>query len=140
MRVRVWVCGSVWVGAMNTLSRRTHGRDCKCVCVCVCPYSAVKEISDLLNTGLDEETLKVCVQLLEAGVNPEALAAVVRELRRETAALRVSGLSSASSTTHVHACLQYYVHVTYRYMYIHVCSSIRMSIHVYSCIQKCGWF
>ncbi|CAI8041499.1 Mitotic-spindle organizing protein 1 [Geodia barretti] len=48
----------------------------------------VKEISDLLNTGLDEETLKVCVQLLEAGVNPEALAAVVRELRRETAALR----------------------------------------------------
>ena len=51
----------------------------------------MKEISDLLNTGLDEETLKVCVQLLEAGVNPEALAAVVRELRRETAALRVSG-------------------------------------------------
>ena len=55
------------------------------------PYIAVKEISDLLNTGLDEETLKVCVQLLEAGVNPEALAAVVRELRRETAALRVRG-------------------------------------------------
>ena len=53
--------------------------------------TAVKEISDLLNTGLDEESLKVCVQLLEAGVNPEALAAVVRELRRETAALRVSG-------------------------------------------------
>jgi len=52
--------------------------------------AAVKEISDLLHTGLDEETLKVCVQLLEAGVNPEALAAVVRELRRETAALRVS--------------------------------------------------
>lgn len=52
--------------------------------------AAVKEISDFLNTGLDEETLKVCVQLLEAGVNPEALAAVVRELRRETAALTVS--------------------------------------------------
>ena len=52
--------------------------------------AAVKEISDLLNTGLDEETLKVCVQLIEAGVNPEALAAVVKELRRETAALRVS--------------------------------------------------
>lgn len=32
----------------------------------------------------------MCVQLLEAGVNPEALATVVRELRRETAALRVS--------------------------------------------------
>ena len=49
----------------------------------------MKEISDLLNTGLDEETLQICVQLLEAGVNPEALAAVVKELRKETANLRV---------------------------------------------------
>ena len=45
----------------------------------------VKDISDLLNTGLDDETLKVCVQLLEAGVNPEALASVVKELRRAVA-------------------------------------------------------
>lgn len=58
----------------------------------LCLSVAVKEISDLLNTGLDEETLKVCVQLLEAGVNPEALATVVRELRRETAALRVRNI------------------------------------------------
>lgn len=49
----------------------------------------MKEISDLLNTGLDEESLQICVQLLEAGVNPEALAAVVQELRKETAAIRV---------------------------------------------------
>lgn len=49
----------------------------------------MKEISDLLNTGLEEETLQICVQLLEAGVNPEALAAVVQELRRETAAIKV---------------------------------------------------
>ena len=56
---------------------------------CIC--SAVKEISDLLNTGLDEETLQICVQLLEAGVNPEALAAVVMELRRETANIKVQG-------------------------------------------------
>ncbi len=48
------------------------------------PPKAVKEISQLLNTGLDDETLRVCVQLLEAGVNPEALATVVQELRRET--------------------------------------------------------
>jgi len=53
----------------------------------------VKEISDLLNTGLDEETLQICVQLLEAGVNPEALAAVVMELRRETSAIKVNLLS-----------------------------------------------
>lgn len=51
--------------------------------------TAVREISDLLNTGLDNETLRVCVQLLEAGVNPEALATVVQELRRETAAIKV---------------------------------------------------
>ncbi len=50
---------------------------------------AVKEISDLLNTGLDDDTLKICVQLLEAGVNAEALATVVMELRREAGALKV---------------------------------------------------
>jgi mitotic-spindle organizing protein 1 len=53
----------------------------------------VKEISDLLNTGLDDETLRICVQLLEAGINPEALADVVKELRREVAAIRVSRLA-----------------------------------------------
>ena len=53
-------------------------------------FEAVKEISDLLNTGLDDETLRICVQLLEAGINPEALADVVKELRREMAAIRVS--------------------------------------------------
>lgn len=51
-------------------------------------FKTVKEISDLLNTGLDEETLQICVQLLEAGVNPEALAAVVQELRRETTSIK----------------------------------------------------
>ena len=56
------------------------------MCVCVV---AVKEISDLLNTGLDSESLNICVQLLEAGVNPEALATVVKTLRRESAALKV---------------------------------------------------
>ena len=50
----------------------------------------MKEISDLLNTGLDDETLRICVQMLEAGINPEALADVVKELRREVAAIRVN--------------------------------------------------
>ena len=48
----------------------------------------VYEISRLLNTGLDRETLSILVSLCENGVNPEALAAVVRELRRESAAVR----------------------------------------------------
>ena len=43
------------------------------------------EMSDILNTGLDRETLRVLVALCEAGVHPEALAAVVKELRREAA-------------------------------------------------------
>lgn len=45
------------------------------------------EISQLLNTQLDKETLATCVSMIESGVNPEALAAVIQELRREKAAL-----------------------------------------------------
>ena len=47
------------------------------------------EISNLLNTGLDSESLSICVKLIEAGVNPEALAMVIKELRRESAAIQV---------------------------------------------------
>ncbi|KAF9100407.1 Mitotic-spindle organizing protein 1 [Mortierella sp. GBA35] len=47
------------------------------------------EMSSILNTGLDRETLSVCVSLCESGVNPEALAAVIKELRRESASTRI---------------------------------------------------
>ncbi|KAL6613588.1 mitotic-spindle organizing gamma-tubulin ring associated-domain-containing protein [Neocallimastix sp. 'constans'] len=40
------------------------------------------EISQLLNTDLDRETLSYCISLCEAGVNPEALAAVIKELKQ----------------------------------------------------------
>ena len=43
--------------------------------------SLLHEISLILNSGLDKETLAVCISLLETGVNPEALAAVVKELK-----------------------------------------------------------
>ena len=46
-------------------------------------------MSKLLNTGLDGETLMTCVRLCEGGVNPEALARVIKELRRESAAIKV---------------------------------------------------
>ncbi len=36
-----------------------------------------------------QKTLKICVALCEAGVNPESLAAVVKELRREAQAAGV---------------------------------------------------
>lgn len=46
------------------------------------------EISTILDTGLAKETLAILVGLCEAGVNPEALGSVVRELRRESAAYK----------------------------------------------------
>lgn len=50
-------------------------------------FNTLLEISKLLNTGLDPETLTVCIKLCEHGVNPEALATVVKEVRREVAAI-----------------------------------------------------
>jgi mitotic-spindle organizing protein 1 len=35
------------------------------------------EMSQLMNTGLDRETLTICVRMIESGVNPEALAVSV---------------------------------------------------------------
>ncbi|CAE7657733.1 mzt1 [Symbiodinium sp. KB8] len=46
------------------------------------------EISTLLNTGLNKESLEALVGLCELGVNPEALAAAVKDLRTEAARLR----------------------------------------------------
>ncbi|KAK5195594.1 hypothetical protein LTR99_002120 [Exophiala xenobiotica] len=44
----------------------------------------LEEISVLLNTQLDRTQLSLCVSLVENGVNPEALANAIKELRRET--------------------------------------------------------
>jgi len=55
------------------------------------------EISNILDCGVDKETLRILVGLCEAGVNPEALAHVVKELRREAALLRASGSSDAAA-------------------------------------------
>ncbi|XP_046364136.1 mitotic-spindle organizing protein 1-like [Haliotis cracherodii] len=54
------------------------------------------EISKLLNTGLDGETLATCVRLCEGGVNPEALALVIQELLRESSAVKASESSGQS--------------------------------------------
>ncbi|KAL7266256.1 hypothetical protein RUND412_011207 [Rhizina undulata] len=43
------------------------------------------------NTGLNRTTLSLCVSLVENGVNPEALADVIKELRRESAELVEGG-------------------------------------------------
>uniref|UniRef100_UPI00398E9CB2 mitotic-spindle organizing protein 1 isoform X1 n=1 Tax=Pristiophorus japonicus TaxID=55135 RepID=UPI00398E9CB2 len=48
------------------------------------------EISRLLNTGLDMESLSICVRLCEQGINPEALASVIKELRKATDSLKTA--------------------------------------------------
>jgi len=50
------------------------------------------EVSNLLNTGLDRETLSILLSLCELGVNPEALVAVVNELRREANSVQSKSL------------------------------------------------
>ncbi|MBN3308214.1 MZT1 protein, partial [Amia calva] len=47
------------------------------------------EISRLLNTGLDMESLSICVRLCEQGINPEALSSVIKELRKASDAFKV---------------------------------------------------
>lgn len=51
-------------------------------------FANLLELSKLLNTGLDADSLALCVRLCERGAHPEALATVVRELRRESQAVR----------------------------------------------------
>jgi len=51
----------------------------------------IYELSQLLNCGLDKQTLSILVSLCENGVNPDALAAVVKELKREGKAIAESG-------------------------------------------------
>ena len=47
----------------------------------------LSEISSILRTGLTEEQLAISIRLIETGVNPNALANVIRILRRESAAI-----------------------------------------------------
>lgn len=51
-------------------------------------FTTLFELSKLLNTGLDSDSLAICVRLCERGAHPEALATIVRELRRESQAIR----------------------------------------------------
>lgn len=41
------------------------------------------QMSNILETGLDRRTLSILIALCERGLNPDALAAVVKELRRD---------------------------------------------------------
>ncbi|KAK1425978.1 hypothetical protein QVD17_14645 [Tagetes erecta] len=43
----------------------------------------VFQMSNILETGLDRHTLSVLIALCDLALNPEALAAVVKELRKD---------------------------------------------------------
>lgn len=53
-------------------------------------------MSNILESGLDRHTLSILIALCEMGINPESLAAVVKELRRESPP---SSSSSSSQET-----------------------------------------
>ena len=56
--------------------------------------AVVHEMAQLLDCGLDRKTVQILMALVDAGVNPSALAAAVKELRRQAEAL---GLGNAVS-------------------------------------------
>jgi mitotic-spindle organizing protein 1 len=45
------------------------------------------EISQILNCSINRDTLSVLITMIENGANPEALATVVKEMKRENFAL-----------------------------------------------------
>ncbi|CAG4987660.1 unnamed protein product [Parnassius apollo] len=45
-------------------------------------FQMLYQISQLLCTGLDQETLTICIRLCELGVDPEVLARVIKEIRK----------------------------------------------------------
>ncbi|KAL2630711.1 hypothetical protein R1flu_015397 [Riccia fluitans] len=49
----------------------------------------VYAISNLLNAKLDRSTLSILIALCDHGVNPEALAVVVKEMRLEAQAVEI---------------------------------------------------
>ncbi|KAK3344004.1 mitotic-spindle organizing gamma-tubulin ring associated-domain-containing protein [Lasiosphaeria hispida] len=54
------------------------------------------EISTILNCHLDRRTLSICISMIENGVNPEALATVVKELRKEGQELEAGSSAAAA--------------------------------------------
>jgi mitotic-spindle organizing protein 1 len=57
----------------------------------------LQQIATILDTGVDKETLRILVGLCEAGVNPDALATVVKELRREASALKAADVGGSGA-------------------------------------------
>lgn len=48
----------------------------------------LSNLSKMLNTGLSEEQLEICIQMCEMGVSPMALAEIVKQIRSQVADLK----------------------------------------------------
>lgn len=48
----------------------------------------------MLDTGLDRTSVELVMKLCETGVNPEALAAVIKELRAEASRVKAEAAGS----------------------------------------------
>ncbi|KAK3304266.1 mitotic-spindle organizing gamma-tubulin ring associated-domain-containing protein [Chaetomium strumarium] len=55
------------------------------------------EIATILNCHLDRRTLSICISMIENGVNPEALANVIKELRKHGQEAQLEAAAGASS-------------------------------------------
>ncbi|GAB1313301.1 Mitotic-spindle organizing protein 1 [Madurella fahalii] len=55
------------------------------------------EIATILNCHLDRRTLSICISMIENGVNPEALATVIKELRREGQEAQIERATAAAA-------------------------------------------
>ncbi|KAK4251672.1 mitotic-spindle organizing gamma-tubulin ring associated-domain-containing protein [Corynascus similis CBS 632.67] len=53
------------------------------------------EIATILNCHLDRRTLSICISMIENGISPEALANVIKELRKQG---QQAQLDSATAT------------------------------------------
>ncbi|KMT14207.1 hypothetical protein BVRB_4g075690 [Beta vulgaris subsp. vulgaris] len=57
----------------------------------------VFQMSNILDTGLDRHTISLLIALSDLGFNPEALAALVKELPGGTTTTTTSNISSSTS-------------------------------------------
>ncbi|KAI3512249.1 hypothetical protein L1887_19564 [Cichorium endivia] len=80
------------VGTPSALTRPSSIRTSQTHCSSMDPDAArtareslelVFQMSNIVDTGLDRHTLSVLIALCDLGLNPEALAAVVKEFRRD---------------------------------------------------------
>ncbi|XP_010276223.1 PREDICTED: mitotic-spindle organizing protein 1A-like [Nelumbo nucifera] len=69
-------------------------------------------MSNILDTGFDRYTLSILINLCDLGLNPEALAAVVKDLQRElssssTGLVPIKGVIPAMENWRFHTRMKY---------------------------------